>query len=138
MTIATLDVINAALREINVLSETDTASAEQGSDAVDKLNRMMSIWKSDSIDVGYFSLANTNGDCPIPEYAELAVINGLAITLAPRYGASASPELVAVTDSAISSLRRKLISEGLTNTDMSHLPRGQGHYNRGYDISSDQ
>jgi hypothetical protein len=106
MTIATLDVINAALREINVLSETDTASAEQGSDAVDKLNRMMSIWKSDSIDVGYFSLANTNGDCPIPEYAELAVINGLAITLAPRYGASASPELVAVTDSAISSLIR--------------------------------
>lgn len=137
MTITTLEVIEDALRDINVISEVDNASPEQGKYGRRKLNQMMALWLEDSIDVGYFSQPNTSNDCPIPEYAELAVISGLAIVLAPKYGATVSQELVSVANSAIASVRRKLISESLDNTDMSHLPRGQGHYHNGYDILTD-
>ena len=133
----TLEVIEDALREINVLAENDTASPEQGEYGRRTLNRMMALWREDSIDLGYFSQPNTSNDCPIPEYSETAVIAGLAIVLAPKYGATVSNELVAVANSAIASVRRKLISESLDNTDMSHLPRGQGHYHNGYDILTD-
>ena len=137
MTISTVDVINSALREINVISEQDTADANQGAYALSRLNQMMSVWKEDSIDVGYFSLANTSGDCPIPEYAELAVILGLAIACASKFGATISQELASVASSSVSSLRRKLISEGLDNADMTFLPRGAGHFGNSYDIEND-
>jgi len=137
MAITTLAVIEAALRDINVIGSVDSAAPEQGTYGVQRLNQMMAVWKEDSIDVGYFSLEDTNGDCPIPEYAELAVISGLAIAMAGRYGATLSQENIAVADTSITTLKRKLISESLTNTDMTHLPRGTGKYWYGYDITND-
>ena len=137
MSITNLQVINAALRDINVISEVEDASAEQGAHAIRKLNQMMEAWKEEDKDLGWFSQPDTTGDCPIPDWAELGVSSALAIVLAPKYGASISPELAMIAEGAVNVIARKTISEKLDNQDMSHLPRGSGHFSSGYDITTD-
>jgi hypothetical protein len=137
VSITNLTVIEDALREINVISEVDNASAEQGSDSLRRLNQMMEVWREDGIDFGYYPQTETNESCPIPDWAELAVTTGLAITLAPKFGASISAELAAVGSKTYRAVSRKSLSEKLDNMDMTQLPIGQGHFGHGYDINTD-
>ena len=135
----TLKIIEDALREINVISEVDSASDEQGSYGLRKLNQMMALWPERDVDnLGWYPQNDTTGTIPIPDYAELAVTTNLAIALAPKYGASVSIELAGVAASSFNTVQRKSISEKLTNTDMSHLPVGQGHFEGRYDIERDR
>ena len=137
MAITNIQVITRALREINVINEVQSASAEQGVQALKKLNSLMEAWKEDSKDVGYFEQTSTTDTCPIPDYAENAVIYSLAVLLAPQYGTSISAELAAMQSHFVKILTRKLISENLDNTDMTHMPRGTGWWGNRYNITTD-
>ena len=130
-------VITRALREINVINEAQTPTAEQGTQALEKLNSLMEAWKEDSLDIGYFEQTSTADTCPIPDYAEGAVIHALAMEIAPQYGATISGETIAKVQYYMRLLRRKIINENLDNTDMTHLPAGQGRWAGRYDIASD-
>ena len=130
-----LELINRALREINVIAENQEASDEQGSQCLAKLNNMLEMWKEVGIDFGWYEQSSTAGNAPVPDYAEIAVTSGLAILCAAQYGATASGELVAVADRTYSMLLSKAQREQLDNVDMSHLPQGSGHYGSGYDIN---
>lgn len=122
-----LDFIEDALRDLNVIAEVDSASAEQGSFGMRKLNQIMEALKEMDVDFGWFAAAATGDASPIPDWAELGITSALSIAMAPKYGASVSPELVAVADSAMNMIKRKGISKKLGNTDMSHLPVGAGN-----------
>jgi len=137
MAITNLTIIEDALREINVLNEVQSATAEQGTQGLRKLNQMAEMWKEDSLDVGWFRQSDTTADAPIPDYAEQPMTYGLAVMMAPKYGASISPELATVIGYSISTLRRKLIKEALDNVDMTHLPEGTGHWGHRYNIQTD-
>lgn len=130
-------VIARALREINVINEVQSPTAEQGTQALDKLNSMMEAWKEDSLDVGYFEQTTTTDTCPIPDYAEGAVIMALALECAPQYGTSLSGEALGKLNYYMKLLRRKIINEKLDNADMSHLPAGAGRWHGRWDIVSD-
>lgn len=133
-----LQVIEDALREINVISEVGTASPEQGKFALRKLNQMMNVWaETMDIDLGYFNQDVTTGIIPIPEWAELAVTNGLAIAIAPKYGATVSVELAAVADATIGSVQSTVMIAKKEGVDLSYLPIGSGHYGRGNNILTD-
>jgi hypothetical protein len=132
-----LELINRALREINVISETEDASTEQGTQCLKKLNNMLELWKENGIDFGWYEQDSTAGDAPVPDFCELAVVNNLAIVCASQYGASVSTELATVAERTYRILLRKAISEELDNTDMSHMPEGAGHYGNRYDINTD-
>ena len=121
-----LIIIEDALRDINVISEIDSASAEQGSFCLRRLNQMMEVWKEQDIDIGWFAQTSTADTIPIPDWAELGVTNSLSILCAPNYGASVSLELAAIADVAVGVILRKSLSEKLENADMSHLPIGAG------------
>ena len=137
MAITYLEVITRALREINVINEVQSASAEQGTQALQKLNSLMEAWKESSKDVGYFEQTSTTDTCPIPDYAEAAVIYSLAVILAPQYGTAVSGELAAMQSHFTKALTRKIIVEGLDNVDMTHLPRGTGWWGNRYNITTD-
>lgn len=137
MSITNLEVIEYALREINVIAEGDSASPEQGTQCLKKLNAMMELLREKDIDWGWYEQSATTGTCPIPDYAELAVWKMLAINIAPQYGASVSQELVAVASDAWKTVHRKAIAESLDNTDMSHMPVGSGYWGNRYDINTD-
>lgn len=131
-----LVIIEDALRDINVISEIDSASAEQGATGLRKLNQMMEAWKEQDIDLGWFAQTSTTDTIPIPDWAELGVTEALAIVMAPSQSASVSPKLVAIADVSVGMIRRKSISEKLKNADMSHMAQGSGKYGYGYNINT--
>jgi len=138
MTTTVLEVIEDALREINVISEVGTASPEQGKFALRRLNQMMALWKvSKDIDVGYFDQSTTTGDIPVPDWALLAVTLGLSIGLASKYGATISQELAVTAQSAIGGVQTKLQVENKKGVDLSYLPKGSGHQRSGNRILTD-
>ena len=133
-----LEVIDDALRDLNVISEVDNASPEQGSHALRKLNQMMNLWReTKDIDLGYFDQSTTSGDIPIPDWSLLAVTSGLSVVIASKYGATVSTELAAVASSTISGIQTKLQVEKKKGVDLSYLPVGSGHYGRGNSILTD-
>lgn len=139
MSVTNLTIVTRALRAINVLSEVDVASPEQGRDGLAALNGLMSIWSMGDIDnLGWIFQDKINDTCPIPEWAEDPVMANLAIFLAPQYGATVSQELGARAQYGLSTLRQKAIREKLDNADMSHLPEGTGHFGARYDINEDR
>ena len=137
MSITTSELIDNALREINVISQVGTATAEDGSFALRKLNQLMESWRIDGIDVGYYRQPDTSGTVPIPEWAEAAVTTSLGLSCAPNYGKSVSPEMAAIGQAEYTKVLREAQKIALDNADMTHMPIGQGHYGTGYDITTD-
>jgi hypothetical protein len=134
-----LQIIEDALRDINVISEIDTASAEQGAYGLRKLNQLMELLKERDVDLGWFAQISTAAASPIPDWAEMSITNLLSVALAPKYGATVSAELAVMVSSTANTLSRKMISEKLKNADMSHQPWGSGWTeNYRYDINTDQ
>lgn len=136
MSITNGQVIKDALRDINVISEAEINSlpAEMGKESLRRLNQVMESWKENDVDVGYFAQTDTTATCPIPEWAELAVTGALMISLASKYGATVSQEALAVADSAISMVQRKVLVEKIEGADMSFMPSGHGRFR--YDITT--
>lgn len=120
------EVIGDALKELNVIAETQSPSPEQGAHGLRKLNELLEAWTEDGIELGYYAQTLTTADCPIPLWAVRAVKLCLAPELATHYGASVSTELAVKINDAYSSLLRKSVVEKLEPADMSHLPQGSG------------
>jgi hypothetical protein len=134
---ANLTIIEDALREINVISEIDNASSEQGSFCLRRLNQMMEVWREDGVEIGYFAQSTTTDDIPIPDWAELGVTAALAIAIAPTYSASVSPELIANVSVSSTMITRKSLAERQQGANMSHLPAGSGNFFRSRNILTD-
>ena len=132
-----LTIIQDSLREIGVISEIDSASAEQGSFCLRRLNQMLEVWREDGVELGWFAQSATTDTIPIPDWAELGVTSALAIAVAPTYGASISPELAAIAEISAGMILRQSLAEKITGADMSHLPVGAGNYNRRHSILTD-
>jgi hypothetical protein len=138
MTTKVLDIIDDALKEVNVISEVATASPEQGQFVLRRLNQMMALWaQTKDMDMGWFDQADTSGDMPTPDWVNLAIITGLAVAIAPKYGATISQELASIATSSISGVQTRLILDRKRGVDLSYLPVGAGHYGRGNSILTD-
>lgn len=131
-----LEVISDALRDLNVISEVDTPSAEQGAHALRKLNELMETWTENDIALGYFKQTSTTDDCPIPDWAQKGVKAALSVDLAPTYGATISAELAKKYDDGFGMIQRKCINEKMRPARMDHMPIGSGNYGSGWDITS--
>lgn len=133
-----LQLITDALRGLNVIDETETPSAEQGSFCLRQMNQMLAAWKdADGIDLGYFSQTSTAATCPIPEWAETGVWGKLALRVASHFGAQVPIGTATAADEGYSTILRVVTNQKLEGADMSHLPMGTGRYGAGYDISTD-
>lgn len=130
------DVIGDSLREINVIGETDTPSAEQGAYGLRKLNELMESWTQNGINLGYFAQTSTTDACPIPPWALMGVECALAIAMAANYGKSISPELAAKAQIGYAPITRNAALNVIQPLDDRHLPWGSGHYGRGWDINN--
>ena len=132
------EVIAQALREINVIGETQSPSAEQGKQSRDKLNSMMEMWRQDyGVDIGWYETDSSTDTAEVPLVAWVALYTNLAIVCAPQYGRAVSPELYNLAESSRETLVGIELRNELDNLDMTHLPEGSGHYGTRYDIYSD-
>lgn len=131
-----LEIITDALRGLNVIDETETPSAEQGSFCLRQLNQMLSAWKdADGIDLGYFEQSSTAATCPIPAWAEAGVWAKLALRVASQFGAQVPLGTIAAADEGYTTILRTVMNLKLEGADMSHLPQGTGRIYSDYDIT---
>jgi hypothetical protein len=126
MATTNLEVITDALRDLNVIGEIESPSAEQGAHALRQLNDLLEAWTEDGIDLGYFEQSLTTADCPIPKWSERGVKAKLSEALAPTYGVSIGPELARKIADGYAMVLRKTLVEAATPADMSHMPTGSG------------
>jgi hypothetical protein len=120
-----VDLVTDALRELGVLTEIQTASAEQGEHALRKLNQMMAEWHDSGIDLGYFDQTVLSDACPIPQYAENGVMTHLAARLAANYGQTVSTELAASLMAGYDMIVRIAVSGALPVHTMQNRPCGE-------------
>lgn len=129
-----LEIITDALRELNVISEIATPSAEQGAHGLRKLNELLEAATEDGIDLGYYAQTSTTDDCPIPKWSERGVKAKLALELSTVYGGGITPELIAKIDDAWGQVVRKTAVEKMRPMDL-NISLGEGHAVR-VDITS--
>lgn len=122
-----VDVITAALQELNVIGETGTPSPEQGAYCLSQMNDMLESWTENEINLGYFAQSLTTADCPVPAWALSGVKVKLAEFVASHYGSTISPELGEKIREQFGMIQRKCLVEGLKPANMDHMARGDGH-----------
>lgn len=124
-----IELITKALIEITVIGETQTPSAEQGQDALTKLNQMMESWEVlDGIKLGWHEQTDISETAPLPPYAERGVTLSLALALASSYGGAASvtPTLIAEGQSHYNAILRKACLDNLVERRSDNMPRAEG------------
>ena len=126
-----------ALREINVINENGTVTAEQGEAALRRLNEFMANEQENSVRVPWFEQTDLTVAIPIPDYARQALRYAFAVYVAPSFSAPVTPLVLGLARKSLKQLKRKFIAEELDNTDMSHLSEGSGHWGNRYDIQTD-
>jgi hypothetical protein len=137
MSVTNLQIISDSLRALNVINETETPSAEQGSLCLRELNQMLSSWAvTDTVELGYFPQNATSDTCPIPEWAEKGVKYKLALQIAHYFGADPSMSTIAMADEGYTAILRTVLNLALEGADMNHLPRGTGKYGVGFNITT--
>jgi hypothetical protein len=127
MSITNVEIIGDALRELGVISEIQTPSAEQGAHALRKLNQMMAEWKDVKVDLGYYAQDTMSDTCPIPEYAENGVLTQLALRLAPNYGAQVPPELAIAANTGWTVIFSRMVNQNTNEVNRYNRPRGSGN-----------
>lgn len=135
MSLTNLQVIDSALGELGIVGEGETATAEQGADALRMMNQMLADWSVSDMDLQVPPQDTLSAVCPIPRWAETAVISNLAANCASLFRTPISPILVARVEGSYQTLGTTLINAKLKGADMSHLP--QGDYNR-WDVETDR
>ena len=121
------EFINQSLYNLGYLEKGESA------DALRVLNQMMAEWEYSGKDLNWFSQDDLTATMPIPVWAERASVTGLALDLAGEFDVVPTQSLYMKHDEARQTLTNRLMNTALNPSDMSHLPRGSGHW----DISTD-
>lgn len=125
-------IISDSLRLIGVIGETQTAEAEQGTNALRKLNQLMETWAAEGVEVGYFAQTATADTCPIPAWAERGVTARLAKALLADYpSAQLSADMLDDEQNGVAVIRRVVHYQNREPLDMSHMGLGEGRSQRG-------
>lgn len=122
-----LDLITDALRDIGVISEIETPSAEQGAAGVRKLNELMASLAEDGIDLGFAPISATTDTVVIPDGHMSAIKALLAVKCAPMYAGSEVPPLMtAFADAGYNRLLKQALILENTAVSLSHVSHGVG------------
>jgi hypothetical protein len=130
-----LEVVTDALRDINVIGETQTASAEQGSTAVRKLNELMASLAEDGIDLGFAPVANTAATMDLPLGAVSTIKALLSVACASIYGAEIPAQVAGKAESGYNRLLGQAVSMQIERAKSDTLPYGNAQGSGWWDIS---
>ena len=93
-----VDFITDVLRMATVIGQTKTPSAEQGQDAVTKLNDLMADLEADGIVFGYNPKATSAEDIALPDGEKSGVKAMLGVRICDGYGLPVPPVMAALAD----------------------------------------
>ena len=127
------ELIDQALYNLGYLEKGESADATDSADALRVLNQLLAEWEWASKDLNWFAQNSLVATLPIPAWAERAAMTGLAIDLAGEFDVVPTQALYTKFDEARQTLTNRLMNTALNPSDMSHLPRGSGHYDNEMD-----
>lgn len=121
-----VDLITDVLRQLAVISEIETPSAEQGQDAVTKLNDLMASLEVDGINLGYNPKATSAEALVLPDGHKSAIKAMLGASLAEGYGLPVPPLMAAMADAGYKRLLREAV-HGSMRESRSDSPLGENN-----------
>lgn len=93
-----VDLITDVLRQLVVISEIETPSAEQGQDAVTKLNDLMADLAEDGISRGFNPKATSAEDLALPDGDKAGIKAMLGVRICEGYGLPVPPVMGAMAE----------------------------------------
>lgn len=125
------DIINDAFAEIGFASYTFDATAEDLQLAIRSLDRMVALWETQGIDIGYPIGTGLDDTLGTPADATDAMVLGLAVRLAPGHGKAIAPDTRFAAHSAYLAILRKSTTIPTLNVNRTQAPAGAGNRRRG-------
>jgi hypothetical protein len=119
-----LELITGALRRAGVIGEAEDPSAEEGADAVTRLNDMMAGMAEDDIDLGWNPKSSTADTVVLPLGHVGTIKSMLAVLLADEYGTEVSQVTAMEAKDGYQRLLRQAIKATMS-AKRSDAPRGQ-------------
>jgi hypothetical protein len=123
-----LDIATGSLRAIGIIGESKTPSAEQGANAVTRLNDLMTQWAEKGVNVGWDVKAATTDTVAVP----LGLVHGikaqLAELLASDYGVDIPPVVIREAAESRTLMQRQALQLQFTRPDLSAMPLSAGVY----------
>ena len=121
------DIIKDALIEITVLGAEAPVEAAEAQSAIRYMNRMMSAFVADGIDLGYTQVSNLSDDVTVSAGAYEGIVANLAMRLWGQFSDGKPPpaDLIAKARGGLDTLRVMAFSIG-ESAYPSTLPYGSG------------
>lgn len=132
MSMTNLQVIESALQKAGIIAqgkdEGESANIDQANDGLTHLNQMMAEWSAADINesIDFPPQDTLSATCPIPAWAELAVITNLAVGISEEMGVPLRPNLAAMAEKHKSKYLQVFINANTEGADMSRMPVGTG------------
>lgn len=129
-----LEIVTDALRNIGVISEVETPSAEQGSDGVRKLNELMASLEEDGIDLGWVPIEDTADTVVLPAGEVRSIKALLASNMASIYGSEIPQPVASIAGYGYARMLRNALLMSQTAVSLRTISHGTGSSD-GYDIT---
>jgi hypothetical protein len=121
-----LDLVTQSLRDIAVISEIETPSAEQGQDAVTKLNQLMASLAEDDINFGWNPKSTTADPLVLPDGHHETIQALLSVRLCNGYGLPVPEVVGSVASEGYKRLLRRAVSNTMV-TSCTDAPKGENN-----------
>lgn len=123
------DIVAAAFAEIGLAAYTYDLQPEQLETAKGSLDRMMAAWNGQGISVGYplGDSSSLDDDLNAPDWAHEAMVQNLALRVAPGFGKMVSPDTRAAAMAALNVLKSRRVTLTPMVRDTMATPAGAGN-----------
>lgn len=119
-------IITRALTRLGIRASETAIEPDELQDGLDLLNDMLSNWEESGYNLGFSPIAGITDEVRIPRGANAAVIDSLAIMMAPEYSRPVTPVLAATAKLSFENMIRANVFIGDVDYP-STLPRGSGN-----------
>jgi hypothetical protein len=130
MSATNLELVQYALLKINVISEDQAPTAEQGVTALNVMNDTLASMAADGIHLGWFPQTDLAATSPLKTEDVGPVKLRLAAAMASHYGIQLGDVLKAEILGAITRLEKRALR--YSEADLSELPRPNGVFVGGW------
>jgi hypothetical protein len=103
------DIVNKSLRELGVLHSGEVASDDEGAAGLTALNQMLNSWIYDGIDMEHTTATGLTDTISYPDDHHSAFAYNLALRLAPQFGISPSPVLLAMASQGFRAMQGRYL-----------------------------
>lgn len=119
-----IDIITDVLRDICVIDENESPSAEQGIKSLHKLNEMLADAQADGLALGWYPIADADiaTNAPLRDEDIRAVQACLALELCPSFGMEPAQQVKENAGDAYAKLCKRYIN--YFQSDLTFLPGG--------------